>query len=240
MFDIPKQFQADNALDPKTFIAKDMKKPVKDRILQNLIAARLIWQIIGEEIPSYINEDYRCEVIMGLDVKLKNIKDIAFFAELLQHMVKSPCVIRFHDDNEEIYSFAHKRLSHTDAAQVVILQRMETPRLSLAFPCKTAEKLRRYLAFSALLNKSDKLSLYLEATVKAFIIAHPKLYNGIEEQLDRKLWYNRDEMLALFERLLDLQRLNAELKAEKLSGAKVKLMTDIKKVISILEGSVNV
>jgi len=106
--------------------------------------------------------------------------------------------------------------------------------LSLVFPDKTTKKLRKYLAFGALLNRNDKLSLYLEATVKAFIISHPKLYSGINELLDRKLWYNREEILELFGRLLELLRVNAELKAEKLPGARARLNGEIKKVIEEL------
>ena len=231
MFDIPSRYAADNPIEPKTFIARDMKKAEKDRIRENLLGVRLIWQIAGEEIPSLINEDYNCSVIMGLDIKLKAVKDSAFFAELVQHMVKAPCMIRFHDHADELYSFAHKRLSHTDTTQVVIENRVETPPFSLSFPDKTAEKLRKCLAFGTLVNKTDKLSLYLEATVKAFIISHPKLYSGIDELLDRKLWYNRTEILDLFDRLLELLRLNNELKAEKLSGERARLNGEIKKAI---------
>ena len=235
MFDIPTRYASDSPIEPKTFIQRDMKKPEKDRIRDNLLEARLVWQIAGEEVPSFIDADYNCSVIIGLDIKLKSIKDSVFFAELVQHMVKAPCVIRFHDNASEVYSFAHKRLSHTDRAQVVIVDRVETPPLSLAFPDKTADKLHRHLAFDALLNKTDKLSLYLEATVKAFIISHPKLYSGIEGLLDRKLWYNRKEILALFGRLLELLRLNAELKAEKLPGERARLNGEIKGILEELK-----
>jgi len=243
MFDIPSKYAADNSIEPKTFIRRDMKKAEKDRIRENLLAVRLVWQIAGEEVPSLVNKDYNCSVIMGLDIKLKAIKHSAggvgsphvrYFAELVQHMIKAPCVIRFYDHTEEVYTFAHKRLSRTDVSQVVIENRVETPPLSLDFPDKTAEMLRQCLAFGALLNKSDKLSLYLEATVKAFIISHPKLYSGIEQLLDRKLWYNREDILLLFGRLLELQRLNGELKAEKLPGARARLNGEIKRVIGEL------
>ena len=151
-------------------------------------------------------------------------------------MVKAPCVVRFNDHAEEIYSFAHKRLSYTDAAQVVIVDRVETPPLSLAFPDKIAEKLRQHLAFGSLLNRADKLSLYLEATIKAFIISNPKLYSGIEELLDLKLWYNREDILVLFEQLLGLARLKTGLKAENLPGERAKLITEIKTLTTSIKG----
>jgi len=234
MFDIPERYITDSSIEPKTFIRREMKKAEKERIQSNLLSIRLIWQIAGEDIPSTIDEDYNCTVIMGLDIKLKAIKDSAYFAELVQHMVKAPCVIRFYDNKDEVYSFAHKRLSHTDATQVVILERVETPSISLSFPDKTVDKLKQYLAFDALLNKSDKFSLYLEATVKAFIISHPKMYNRIDELLDRKLWYNREDMLILFNQLIDLETLKEKAKTEKLSVERAKLSGDIKRLLEEL------
>ena len=231
MFDLPERYVVNQSLDLKNFIKEIDKRPDKTRFKENVQSVQLMWQIIGEDVPSFVNEDYRCNVIMGLDVKLKKVKSATFFSELLQHLIKEPCVMRFYDDKEEVYSFAHKRLSHTDETQVVILQRIETPPTSVVFADKTTDKLRQHLSFDALLNKRNKLSLYLEAIVKAFIIVHPKLYSGIEDQLDRKLWYNEDDVLVLFERLLNLQRLNVELKAEKLPGEKAKLNSEIKKRI---------
>lgn len=237
MFDIPLRYAANSQIEPKTFIRPEMKKPEKDRIRENMLDARLVWQVMGEEIPSLIDEHYNCTVIMGLDIKLNTIKDVAFFAELAQRMVKAPCVIRFYDHAKEVYSFAHKRLSLTNTTQVVIVDRVETPPLSLALPGKIAEKLKQHLAFGALLNKTDKLSLYLEAAVKAFIIAHPRLYRGIEKLLEQKLWYNREDILALFGQLLELARFSVELKAEKLPGERAKLISKIKGLILSLQNA---
>lgn len=231
MFNIPQRYLADSPIEPKTFILRDMKKADKGRIRENLLEVRLKWQIAGEDVPSLIDENYNCAVIMGLDIKLRSIKDTAYFADLVHRMVKAPCVVRFYDTGSEVYSFAHKRLSRTDATQVVVEERIETPELSLSFPDKTTEKLHKYLSFDTLRNKTDKLSLYLEANVKAFIISNPKLYSGIDELLEKKLWYNRDEVLALFERLLELKRLNEELKAEKLPGERAKMINTIKEAI---------
>ena len=236
MFNIPARYLADSPIEPKTFIQRDMKKAEKDRIRENLLDVRLKWQLAGEDVPSLIDESYNCSVIMGFDIKLKAIKESAHFADLIHRMVKAPCVIRFHDTGSEIYSFVHKRLSRTDATQVVVEDRVETPELSLDFPGKATENLHKYLSYDALRNKTDKLSLYLEATVKAFIISNPKLYSGTLELLEKKLWYNRDEVLALFDKLLELKRLNEELKVEKLPGERAKLMGEIKSKVSIVKG----
>ena len=231
MFDVPERYLNNEPIEPKTFILRNMKKVQKDRIKENLLEARLTWQLVGEEVPSLINDRYNCAVIMGFDVRLRAVKDSAFFAELVQHMIKAPCVIRFYDHKEEVYSFAHKRLSKSVEGNVVIEDRVETPAMPTQFSDKMKDKLKEYLVYGALLNKTDKLGLYLEAMVKAFIISHPKLYSGIEELLDRKLWYNHDEVLELFERLNELVRLNLAAKAEKLPGERAKMNTEIKKAV---------
>ncbi len=230
MFNIPQKYRTQTTVDTKQFVSRDMKKPDKDRIKENLLSVTLVWQIAGEEIPSHIDSIYKCSVIMGLDCKLKNIKDAAFFAELVHLLVKEPCVIRFFDRESEVYSFAHKRLNLTDNTQVVILDRVETPPCSLSFPDKTADKLKEHLDFEYLKCKKDKLSLYLEATVKAFIISNMNLYSGMENLMESKAWYNQSEFIALFEKLKELARLNKELEATKLPGEKVKLIGVFKKL----------
>jgi len=231
MFAIPERFIKESKIDTKNFIRRDAKKTDKDRIRENLLSARLMWQIEGEEITSLINDDYHCSVIAGIEIKLKSIKDTAYFAKLTQHLMKEPCVIRFYDNSDEVYSFAHKRLSHTDNTQIVIEDRIETPTESIAFPGKITKKLTKHLTFDSLKNKSDKLSLYLEATIKAYIISNLSLFSGMKDLLDGKVWYNRNDMLILFKQLKELEQLNGELKTEQQPGKRMKLNMEIKKMI---------
>lgn len=239
MFGIPERYIKESKIDTKNFIRRDAKKPDKDRIRENLLSAKLIWQIEGEEIPSLINKDYHCSVIAGMEIKLKSIKDSVFFAELTQRLMKEPCVIRFYDKNDELFSFAHKRLSHTDNTQIVIEDRIETPPESTAFPGKVTKMLERHLAFDSLKNKNDKLSLYLEAAVKAYIISNLSLFSGMEALLDCKRWYNKDEILALFRQLKELEQLNAELAVEQQPGERARLMGEIKSKTSIVKGDLS-
>lgn len=236
MFDIPQRYITDSPISVRTFITREMKKQEKDKIRANILSARLIWQIAGEEIPSLINESYNCSVIMGLAIKLKSVKDAAYFAGLVQQMTKAPCVIRLYDQSEESYSFALKRLNLNDRTQIVVEDKVLTPPTPLMLPDKTAEKLRLHLSFGELKNKTDKLGMYLEATVKAFIISNLNLYSGLEQLLSSKLWYNRSVVLSRFGTLKELARLNSELKTEKLPGEKAKLIGRIKALQASIKG----
>jgi hypothetical protein len=37
MFDVPMQYHVGSKIEPKTFTTKDMKKPVRERVMQNLL-----------------------------------------------------------------------------------------------------------------------------------------------------------------------------------------------------------
>lgn len=228
MFHVPDRYAVNKPLDAKVFTPRGMKKLDKDRIRQSLLASRLIWQIAGEEIPSRVDDAYNCSVIMGLECKLKSVKDIAFCAEQVQHMIKAPCVVRFYNGDEEVYSFAHKRLSQNDHTQIVVLERVQTPVLSQVFQDKTATLLNEYLDFDAIKNRTDKLNYYLEAMVKAFLISHLDLFSGIRPLLDDKIWFNLPDFMVVFAQMKELVRLHKELELAQLPAEKAGLIGKIK------------
>ena len=51
----------------------------------------LMYQIAGEEIPSVISDEYRCQAIQFYDMELKSIKDAAYLASMYQKMIKPLC-----------------------------------------------------------------------------------------------------------------------------------------------------
>jgi hypothetical protein len=231
MFGLPKKYELWQEINTKNFLIKGMKAADKERIKSNLLRVHLDWQITGEEIPSLINEQYNCPVIMSFDCKITSTVHAAFIANIMQQQIKAPCVLRFYDGGDCVYSFAHKRLNQNDSSQVVILEQFITHEMSCFSDDDTAKEFEKILAFDNLQNKSDKLSLYLETMVKAFILSNNKLFMKICLLFDSKVWYNRDEVYSLFLKLLKLQELKLKLKAEKLHGEKAKLNSEIKSII---------
>lgn len=235
MFDVPARYVMNSPIHPKTFILREMKKSDKERIRQNLLSVLLLWQIVGEGIPSRVDEDYNCSVIVGLECALKNVRNPAFFAEHIQSLVKAPCVIRFYDQESEIYSFAHKRLNRNDHTQVVVADRVQTQAMPLVFPDKTAMQYRRYLSFDELKNKTDKLNLYLEAMVKTSIISNLQMCSDMLPLLDDKIiWYNPSKFMALFETIKKIVLLSKELKNTYLPAEKAKLIGEIRALQSVI------
>ncbi len=61
-FNIPEHYKTDVKLALRDFIPKDLKTDDKKRIKDAVKEMRLMYQIAGEEIPSVINDEYRCQV----------------------------------------------------------------------------------------------------------------------------------------------------------------------------------
>ena len=75
MFHVPDAYRVDVKVALKDFIPKDVKPKDKKKIKDAIKSVKLENQIMGEEIPSVINEDYRCQVIQFYDIEVESIKD---------------------------------------------------------------------------------------------------------------------------------------------------------------------
>lgn len=235
MFGLPDKYKVNEKIDIRNFIPKASSKFEKERLKSIFISAKLSHQIIGEEIPSIINEKYNCSSIMLFEIQVKSIKDSACVSKGIQEMVKAPCIIRFYDDQFECYSFAHKRLNQNDNSKILILDMLLTNPSSIDFPDKTIQLFKNYLDYKNLKTKTNKLCLYLEVMIKAYIISNITLYKGMITLLDSNVWYNTDDVIGLFEILKKLEILKEELSNSILPGEKTKRNIEIKKLIQKLE-----
>lgn len=73
MFDIPEQYKVQVKIALKDFIPKDLKPEKKKRIKEAIKDVSLAYQIAGEQIPSVMNNEYRCQVIQIYDIEVRNI-----------------------------------------------------------------------------------------------------------------------------------------------------------------------
>ena len=239
MFNIPEHYKTDIKLAIKDFIPKDLKLEDKKRIKEAVKEVRLMYQIVGEEVPSVIDNEYRCQAIQIYDMDLHSIKDAAYLASMYQSLIKPFCVIRMHDSQDELYSFAVKRLSQTDDTQIVIEYSLLTERYPVGLPDANRNRLLNYLNWVQTKNKINKVNLYKEWYYKVYMLLNGKAYTSTELILDGNSWYdsNRMELLyTLFKRLVDTRGL---LKKTVSNADKMKLNKDIKKAIQDLDKEIN-
>ncbi len=180
MFNIPERYKTDVKLALKDFIPKDLKPDDRKRIKDAVKEVRLMYQIVGEEIPSVINDEYRCEVIQFYDMELQSIKSASYLASVYQNLIKPLCVFHMYDSQYELYSFAVKRLNQTDENQIVIEHSILTENYPVGLPDDGRNRLLKYLDYVQIKNKTNKINLYKEWYYKTYMIINESAYSSTE------------------------------------------------------------
>lgn len=234
MIEIPEQYRIGSKgkqLNKQNFIPPKATTTEKRRLRDCLQKVTLMHQIDGEDIPSRIDADYRCEVIACLEILLSNIKHKDFAAKLLQPLMKPFAVFQFIDSQgQRALSFAHKRLNKNDPDSIVIAHAYCGDNST---HCDNWAPIR----FGSLVNRTSKRDLYLEVMTKAFLLDNPNLFVGAEQLLQSKLWYRGDSILELYQNLTYLRSLKCDKQAAKINAEKATLNTQIKTAIDAIKTS---
>lgn len=233
MYKIPEEYKVNKNIAIKTFIASSLKPNEKKRLKESLLNVAIEYQIKGEKIPSVIDDEYDCEVIIFIGIKVKNIKDANFVSETIQNMGKPFYILRIYDSlGNECYSFAHKRLNFEDRTQVVIENIVVSKVTSNTFEDEVNRLISEYAGFDKIINKFNKFSMYIEMMVKTYIISNTYLWSKIETLLSSKLWYNTDEVIKVFLKLKMVEELKKIQKSSKSVSDNSKINSELKKIYS--------
>lgn len=231
MLSIPSRYEINKGISLKTFISADMTSKEKKQFREVVEEVQLSYQIVGEDIPSLINEEYDCQVILFFSVKLAELKNVNFVGNIVQRIVKPLCVIRFYDyTNQEIYSFGHKRLNIQDRTQIVIEDIVYSEPISMQFEDGTNTLIQEYILFDRIQNRGNKLDFYLEMMIKTYIISNLYLWSGTKQILVSGVWYNRINMLKLYSQLKRVEQLKKEQKSAKTVAQNSKINTELKRL----------
>lgn len=235
MFNLPNRYKTDVKLDLKDFIPKDLKPDDKKRIRDAVKEVRLMYQIVGEEIPSVINDEYRCEVIQFYDMELQNIKAASYLVSVYQNRIKPLCVFHMYDSQYELYSFAVKRLNQTDENQIVVEDSILTENYPVGLPDNGRNRLLKYLDYVQIKNKTNKINLYKEWYYRTYMIMNESAYSGTELILDGNGWYDSKHMELLYTYYKKLVDARGMLKKAVTGAEKMNLNKEIKEVIRSMD-----
>lgn len=234
MFNIPDRYKMDIKVNIKDFIPKDLKPEQKKRIRESLKSVILTHQIAGEEIPSVMDNEYRCQVVQFYDFTIQSIKDAAFLAGLYQSIIKSLCVIRLHDAVDEVYSFSLKRLNQQDESQIVINDNVFTEAFPVGLPNRQKDRMSAYIDYDKVINKTDKLCFYKEIFDKVYMIKNEKAYSDTQVLLDGVVWYDAAKTERMFRYYKELVDKRILVKKVLTNAEKVKINQEIKETIMVL------
>lgn len=235
MFNIPEHYKTDVKLALKDFIPKDLKPDDKKRIKDTVKEVRLMYQITGEEIPSVINNEYRCEVIQFYDMELQSIKAASYLASVYQNLIKPLCIFHMYDSQYELYSFAVKRLNQTDDNQIVIEDSILTENYPVGLLDDGRNRLLEYLDYMQIKNKTNKINLYKEWYYRTYMIMNESAYSKTELILDGNGWYDSEHMELLYTYYKKLVDTRGMLKKAITGTEKMNLNKEIKKVIQNID-----
>lgn len=235
MFNIPEHYKTNVKLALKDFIPKDLKPDDKKRIKHTVKEVRLMYQITGEEIPSVINNEYRCEVIQFYDMELQSIKAASYLASVYQNLIKPLCIFHMYDSQYELYSFAVKRLNQTDDNQIVIEDSILTENYPVGLLDDGRNRLLEYLDYMQIKNKTNKINLYKEWYYRTYMIMNESAYSNTERILDGNGWYDSEHMELLYTYYKKLVDTRGMLKKAITGTEKMNLNKEIKKVIQNID-----
>lgn len=235
MFNLPDKYKVGKKIPMKDLIPKEYKADVKKKIKESVKAVILCYQIMGEDIPSLVNGEYNFQVIQFYDFELTDIKKAAFIANLYQEIIKSPCVIKLHDANNEAYSFALKRLNQNDSTQIVVTDKVLTAFYPITLPSADKNTLLRELAYENIKNHDNKGAFYFETFLRAYILTNDKVYAGSKSFLSKPIWYSFSKAKNVYSLLNTLASTKDKIEKAITNSAKMKLNQEIRQTISELD-----
>lgn len=198
MFNLPSYYVVNKKFDIKMFTTSQLTPKEKKYFKDNVVQIELKYQITGEDIASFIDDEHNCQAIMFFEVEVKDLKSAKTIGEIIQRIVKPLVVIRFFDSKgAESYCFAYKRLNKLDNTQIVIDEIILTPISSIFLQNETKELISKYLDFEEVKNKVNKLTYYYEMFSKAIVISNRGYFSGYKAILSSNIFYDIDTMKLL-------------------------------------------
>lgn len=198
MFNLPSDYEVNKKFDIKMFTSSKLTPKEKKYFKDNVVQIELKYQITGEDIGSFIDDEHNCQAIMFFEVEVKDLKSAKTIGEIIQRIVKPLLVIRFFDSKgTENYCFAYKRLNKLDNTQIVIDEIILTPLSSIFLQNETKDLMSKFLDFDEVKNKVHKLSYYYEMFSKAIVISNRAYFSGYKDILASNVFYDLDTMKLL-------------------------------------------
>ncbi|SKA91569.1 protein of unknown function [Caloramator quimbayensis] len=232
MFNIPSAYEVNKKFDIKMFTTSQLTPKEKKYFKDNVFKIELKYQITGEDIASFIDDEHNCQAIMFFEVEVKDLKCAKTIGEIIQRVVKPLVVIRFFDfKGTESYCFAYKRLNKLDNTQIVIDETIFTPASSIFLQNETKELISKYLDFDEVKNKVNKLFFYYEMFCKAKLISNRAYFSGYKGILSSNIFYDFDTMKSLTGLLREIEGFEREISIANTASDKAQINIKIKNTL---------
>lgn len=240
MLGFSKEYKQKKRFNKKLFIPKGANVTVKKRIRESLQKAELIGQIQGEEIPSIVSETYNASVIMLLNIEIDDLENAYFMNGILQELLKAFVIIRYIDTKgNTVLGFGYKRLSKAEQGEIVLEKHFVTDSFTEHLFDEINSLFENYIYFDRLKNTTNKLALYSEIMVKAYVISNKKLWSKWHNIIDSNIWYNQSNTIKIFDILREIKDIkNKQLKVNN-TADNIKLNKQLMRLYKDMEELIN-
>ena len=236
MLSLPQKYRKDAPIAKVTFVkGAQLAGAEKKRFESSVEEIRLMYQIEGFDIPNLVNDEYNCQVIMFLRIKLKELKQASFIAKVVQKCIAPLCIIEFTDGSNAVYSFADKRLNKQNERSFVIEEEYVTDKLPLDFQNDLKTLFSLYIDYETILNRNNKHLYYVEMMTKSFLVFNQSMYSGSLKLLDSQLWYNDEKLIICLPLLKKLKMLKQSAAKAKTIVERSTVNKQMKEIIQQLE-----
>ena len=233
MFNLPEKYIVNKIIDKSQFIPKNETTRNKKKLRENILKVKILAQISGEDIPSYLTENHNAVAIMILGIEIKDLVQAEFINDILQNELKVFTVIKFIDREENIVlGYGYKRLSEVDKKEIVLEKTIITQEYREIFFDDKYNNYSNYLDFNNIINKNNKLDFYLENMGKVYLINNKKDIKNYEGLLSSNLWYSRNNIMKVINLIEEIEILNKKDKKINLTSEKMK---NNKKLVKLYE-----
>ncbi|MDD4127477.1 MAG: DUF4391 domain-containing protein [Methanomicrobium sp.] len=236
MFGLPKDYEKGIVTDKNRFPLSHLKPAERKRFRQSLRSLTLDSVVIDDIIPSYESETDSVKAVQFFSADVESIRSSSFISGILQRMIKTPCIIRFTDGREELYSFALKRLNLQDKNTIVVTDEFLTNPLSCGVSGEDDRLIQEFAGWDFVVNKTNLYSWYLEMMVKCYIITNRRMWSGMPGLLSSNVWYNSEDVFAMYGCVKHLVKLTEERRNSDTVGNSARLNSELKDIYDKLNG----
>lgn len=234
MFEIPSKYEINQKVLLRQLIPNSLKSQDKSKLKDNIKSVYLKYQIVGEDIPSLVNEEYNYTAIQIFDFEVKAVNQANYIANIYQKLIKNPCILRIFDSEKVVYSFALKRLNQQDNTEIIITDFLVSKPFSVRLDIEKINYLKT-IGFNGVINKANKKVFYQEMYLKNFIKTNNKLYQNINSLLGKNFWYDEQKTSKVLSKLKELERLKKQQSEVHINIEKIKIQKQIKQILDELE-----
>lgn len=240
MLGFPEKYKQKKRFNKKLFIPKDANVTVKKRMRESLQKAELIGQIQGEEIPSIVSDTYNASVIMLLNIEIDDLKNAYFMNGILQELLKAFAIIRYIDTKgNTALGFGYKRLSKVEQGEIVLENHFVTESFTEHLFDEINSLFENYIYFDRLKNTTNKLALYSEIMVKAYVISNENLWSKWQNIIDSNIWYNQSNTMKIFDILKEIKDIKSKQSKVNNTADNIKLNKQLMKLYKDTEELIN-